>query len=164
MYFKEGNAWKIVHRMSWWRSWSIYFNRGGLASSRGHLGVALGNLTRDQNLSNSEEYWFDREILRSPCLRLVLINCSDGSSLCSSDWINMCRSVSFSFILVSLFSLRISFSPLTLAVWLSASLLKLLWICKSVIKKRFAKDVDNRFRAGTFLDLHGNAVRSFEIK
>ena len=71
-------------RMSsnWWRSWSIHFNRGGLASSRRHL----ENITREQNLSNSEEYWFEREIIRSPCLILLLINCSDGASLCSSDW------------------------------------------------------------------------------
>ena len=50
MYLKEGNAWKIVHKMSsnWWRSWSIDFNRGGLASSRGHLGLASGNITREQ--------------------------------------------------------------------------------------------------------------------
>ena len=145
MYFKEGNAWKIVHRMSsnWWRSWSIYFNRGGLTSSRRHL----ENITRDQNLSNSEEYWFEREILRSPCLRLVLINCFDGASLCSSDWDKYVSVCNILFYLVSLFRLRISFSPLTLAVWLSASLLKLLWICKSVIKKRLAKDANNRFRA-----------------
>ena len=166
MYFTEGNALKIVHRMSsdWCRSWSIDFNRGRLASSRGHLGLTSGNVTRDQNLSNSEEYWFEREILRPPCLRLVLINCSDGASLCSSDWdwyVSVCIILFYFGFTIQIKDIFLSTYPGRLAQCLPLKTIVDLQISDKKDLQKMWTIVSEQW---SVLDLHGNAGLSFEIR
>ena len=102
--------------------------------------------------------------MRSPCLILVLINCSDGASLCSSDWdkyVSVCIILFYFGFTIQFKDIFLSTYPGRLAQCLSLKTIVDLQISDKKDLQKMRTIVSEQ---GSFSDLHSNAGLSFEIR